>query len=81
MSRISTHWAKHIKDDEESEKFKKVVYGSKTALDRLSDIIDEYIKDLDIHQANFDNPNWVYRQASLIGERKALEKIKRLINI
>jgi hypothetical protein len=44
-------------------------------LDRLRELCYNMINELEAQAANFDNPNWAYRQAGIIGEKKALRKI------
>ena len=79
QNRISGLWAKHIDDAEKREEFKKTILASNTALDRLRELIDEMLEELDMKSMDFDTKNWAYFQASLIGEKRILNKLRRLI--
>lgn len=77
--RISSLWTKHINNEDKKKEFQNTVMGSEVTLARLRELIDEMLDDLDPRSLHFDTPNWACYQASLIGERKILNKIKRLI--
>ena len=73
-------WTKHLKA-EEKERFRNSVYGSKTVLDRLDDLLSEYEQDLEKTEVDYNSPNWDYRQADANGYRRCLKKIKQLITL
>ena len=79
QNRISALWAKHINNAEKREEFQKTILASSTALDRLRELIDEMLEDIEMKSLDFDTNNWAYFQASLIGEKRILNKIRRLI--
>ena len=81
QKKISLLWSKHLKDQEAKENFNKSVHGSKQVLDRLKNVIDEWIQALESEQLDFTTPSWAYKQAALISEKRTLEKIKRFITI
>lgn len=81
MQRVSVRWAKHLSDEEQKDKFLKTIYSSGAALDRLKEIIDELLEEAELKSLGFETPNWPYVQASVIGEKKALNKIKDIITI
>jgi hypothetical protein len=79
MSKLSLLWTKHIKDPAKKAEFESTIRSSRTALDRLTEIIDHLTEELSAKEANFDDPNWPYRQANLIGQRQAYKTIRKLI--
>lgn len=44
-------------------------------LDRLKELCYNMLNELDAISNNFDSPNWAHRQASIVGEKKALKRI------
>lgn len=75
-------WTRHLKTEEEKERFKNIYSGSKQVLERLSDLLDQIDNDDDDLETNpkvYDIPNWPYRQADLNGHRRAIKQIKKLI--
>lgn len=77
-------WTKHLKTDEEKDRFKNSVLGSKIVLGRLQELIKEVEDDLEKVELNtkiYDYPNWDYRQADGNGFRRALKTINKLITI
>lgn len=81
---MQTKWTSHLPTDQDKEKFKQAVLGSKHALDRLTAILEEEEAGLDRSETNikvFDLPNWENRQAFKNGYRSCLAVIKNLINL
>ena len=77
-------WTKHLKSEEEKEKFKNSVLGSKVVLERLQNILKEIETEQDQIERSpklYDMPNWDYRQAHLNGFKDCLLKVKFLINL
>lgn len=77
-------WTKHISDEDEKQRFKNSVLGSKTVLDRLQELIDEMKADADNLEMStkvYDVPNWDYRQADLNGYKRCLKQISKIINL
>jgi len=77
-------WTKHLKTEEEKQTFKNTVLGSKTALNRLSQLLDEELESTKYSQLdpnNYGSTNWPYLQADKIGYARALETVKKIINL
>jgi len=77
-------WTKHIPDQEEKEKFRNQVLGSKVVLNRLQAIVNEMKEDADNTELNtkvYDIPNWAYRQADTNGFKRALKLVSKVINL
>lgn len=62
-------------DEEKAKILGTLLTDDNFILDRLSQLCYNMLNELEVQASNFDNPNWAYRQASLIGEKKALRKI------
>jgi 3-methyladenine DNA glycosylase AlkD len=78
---VYTKWTSHLKTEEEKKRFENSIVGSRIVLERLRDLIDERLKELDKLEVDFNNPNWSYREASIIGARKDLRDLRKLINL
>ena len=79
-----TAWTKHCKTEEEKEKFKNSVLGSKHVLDRLNILINEMKEDAGQTELNtkiYDIPNWDYRQADTNGFKRALKLVSKIITL
>jgi len=77
-------WTKHLSTEEEKEQFRKEVLGSKLVLRRLTALLNEMKEDVDNTELNtkiYDIPNWDFRQADMIGYRRCLKQISKLINL
>lgn len=77
-------WTKHLKDEQEKDRFRNSVLGSKVVLDRLLEIINEMETDQDRIERDsriYDTPNWDYKQAHLNGFRDCLNKVSKIITI
>lgn len=77
-------WTKHLKTDEEKERFKKEISSSRGVLERLHQILSD--EENDIHSKErsaqtYTIPNWDYRQAHYNGYVDCLKHIKFLINL
>ena len=76
-------WTKHL-PEEEKERFRSAVLGSKVVLNRLKDLCKEIEDEQNTIESNpkiYDIPNWDYRQAHLNGFRECLRKINKIINL
>jgi hypothetical protein len=81
---VITAWTKHCKTEEEKERLKNSVLGSKIVLDRLNIIINEMKEDADQTELNtkiYDIPNWDYRQADTNGFKRALKLVSKIISL
>lgn len=77
-------WWKHLKTEDEIERFKQTLKASSTVLDRLGELLQEDEQAMDNRETspkNYELPNWDYRQAHANGYRQCLREIKRLINL
>ena len=79
-------WTKHLKNEPEEiqERFRNTILGSRTALDRLSQLLKEDEDSLGRAEINPDVyklPGWDYRQADANGYRRCLNNIQSLINL
>lgn len=77
-------WTKHLKTDEEKERFKNQVIGSKAVLTRLQALMAEMQEDVDNTEMNtkiYDIPNWDYRQADTNGFKRCLKLINKLLTL
>lgn len=79
-----TAWTKHLRTDEDKQKFEKSVKSAKHILDRLTEILGEMEDELnssELSPKNYDSPNWDYKQAHVNGQKSTLRAIKNLINL
>lgn len=75
-------WTRHLKDPEDKERFKQSIH--KATIDRLNDIVDKMLNDLEraeVNPQNYELPNWDYRQAHNNGYRQALILMKTLLEM
>lgn len=79
MSRVSTAWTKHLKDQKERKDFEAYVLNSRSLFDVLAKILDEEIDRLECPVPDYDNPSWAYKQADRHGALRSLNLIKKLI--
>jgi len=79
--RLSSLWTKNIKDTSKKAEVESTIRSSKTVLEQLNKIITDITLDLSKKETNFDEPNWPYKEAYLLGQRQAYLNIKRLIDI
>lgn len=81
---MKSAWTKHLTSEEDKEKFKSEVLGSKRVLRRLTDLCNEMEADLsssEISAKNYDSPNWAAKQAHVNGQKAQIKTIKFLINL
>jgi hypothetical protein len=63
-------------DKSEKEYYKKLIKDSQPLLEKLIDMLEEEIKDLDIiNDEDFDNPSWALKQAYKVGYKKGLTRL------
>lgn len=77
-------WTKHLSTEEEKERFRSNLQGSKTILNRLTALLTEMEEDLsrsELSSKNYDSPNWAPKQAHVNGQRAQIKTIKFLINL
>lgn len=82
--RFNTQWYRHIRDEGEREKFEATVRASRTALDRLADIIRERVDSLNDQEASltdFEDAAWSHKQAHRNGQRAMAKAILDLLSL
>lgn len=60
---------------ENKQNFEDLLGINNKVLDRLTTMCYNMINELEAVSSDFDTPNWALRQANLVGQRKALEKV------
>jgi hypothetical protein len=76
---VKTTWTKGVEGQLEAD-IKSAFKSSTVVRKRLSEICEEKIDSaLSTNKAQYDNPNWCYQQADIIGYRRALEEIVSLL--
>lgn len=73
-----SRWTSHLKTEEEKEKFKGNVLGSRITLNRLSDICSELEEEEERSSHNYEVPNWALTQADSVGFKRCLAIFKKL---
>ncbi len=77
-------WTKHLKTEEDKERFKNKLKGSKVVLERLQALLDEEksgLESAEISSKIYDSPNWDYKQAHTNGFKAALKMVSKLITL
>ena len=77
-----TAWTKHLKTEEEKEKFTKSLKASRYILGRLQQLLDEEkdgLESAEISPKIYETPNWDYKQAHTNGFKAALRMVSKLI--
>lgn len=78
------NWTNHLKDPEEAKRFRQYMHQSKGVLDRLNEMMDKQVEELDQLEADtsqYDSPSWAALQADRNGYRRAVRQIKKLITL
>lgn len=79
-----TAWTKHLKTEEEKEKFNKSLMAARFILGRLQELLDEEktgLESAEISSKIYDSPNWDYKQAHANGFKAALKLVSKLITL
>lgn len=79
-----TAWTKHLKTDEEKDKFTKSLKAARYILDRLQALLDEEkagLESAEISPKIYETPNWDYKQAHTNGFKAALKMVSKLITL
>lgn len=77
-------WTKHISDEDEKQRFKNSVLGSKIVLERLQALLNEMKEDVEGTELStkiYDIPNWDYRQADTNGFKRCLKLVNKIITL
>jgi hypothetical protein len=68
-------WTKHLKSEEEKERFRSGLIGSRIYFQRAEELLNENLETLqkeEISTTQFEDPNWAYKQAYLNGKKAQL---------
>jgi hypothetical protein len=82
MKNLPVVWTKHLKDSQSKTDLENTVRASRTALERLYQILEEkegVVLRTEITLSDFDQPNWAHKQAFRNGQRAALKEIRELL--
>lgn len=77
-------WTKHLSDEDEKQRFKNAIQGSKLVLNRLQALMDEMKTDteaLKLSTKLYDSPSWAYIQADANGYERCLKQISKIITL
>ena len=78
------NWTHHLKDPEDIKRFTQHINNSRSVLERLSVIMKDKEKSLDlgeINQSSYDSPSWAAKQAHRNGYRECLAELNKLITL
>jgi hypothetical protein len=79
-----TQWYSHLKDEDEIKRFKLTISNSKTAFDRLKDLIEDREKAINSIETGveiYTKAGWDALLAHYNGEKASLKYVKRLIDL
>lgn len=79
-----SRWTSHLKTDEEKKSFQNEVISAKGVLERLIQMIDEDVNQLDkseLDQRVYSIPNWSHLQAHKNGNRQSYAAIRQMIDL
>lgn len=79
---LSVEWTKHLKTQEEKDKFASLVVNNRLLLSRLLEIIDDKldaIERTECNQETYQNPAYASWQAHANGRRASLKDVRRLL--
>lgn len=83
MTNLPVQWTKHLKDPQSKKKFEDTVRASRTALERLYEILQEKEGTLNRTETtvqDFDQPNWAHKQAFRNGQKASLKEMRELLD-
>lgn len=81
-TRFNTKWTKHLQNEAERLQFEKTVRASRTALDRLAQLLIEEVEALNNQEANisdYDSAAWSHKQAHRNGQRAFAKTVLDLL--
>jgi hypothetical protein len=79
-----TAWIKNLKTEADKQAFYKQFRNSSDILERLQEIVKEDMSSMEVSEmslADYDSPNWSYKQAHRNGQKSYASKILKLINL
>ena len=79
---LSKEWTDRKTTDKEKADFEKYILNSGQLLDRLSDMINKRIDEINRAEDkdDFSSPAWAMQQASRQGRRRAFNEILKLLD-
>lgn len=80
--RLLAKWTQHLEANQK-DNFYRDWQAAKPVLERLTSIIEEFERELtdsELSIEEYNSPAYPYLKADRTGERRALRKIKQLIN-
>ena len=81
---MKIQWTSHLDNEEEKERFRSHIQGSKDILDRLKDLIADREKAINTIETGVEiyrQPGWDALLAHYNGEKASLKYIKNLITL
>jgi hypothetical protein len=79
---LAVDWTKHLKTQQEKDKFSSLVVNNRILLGRLLEVIDEKLDVLERAESNqetYQNPAYASWQAHVNGKRASLKEVRRLL--
>ncbi|MBV1929281.1 MAG: hypothetical protein KUG81_07195 [Gammaproteobacteria bacterium] len=76
---MKTIWVQHLKDPQERAKFKQTLKNSRTAIDKLREIVYNSTKEQ--KEADYDCPSWSHKQAHLNGYNEAIQSFLEVLDL
>lgn len=77
-------WTKHLKTEEDKDKFVKSLKASRHVLARLQELLDEEksgLESAEISPKIYDTPCWDYKQAHSNGFKACLKMVSKIITL
>lgn len=81
---MKSAWHKHLDTEDDKQRFRNAVEGSKPVLRRLVALLNEMEEDLsrsELSVKNYDAPNWAEKQAHVNGQKAQIRTIKFLVDL
>lgn len=79
---MNSAWTSHLRDKDEKEKFQAYVSSSVGVLDRLTELIQRKLEEIDCPTlVDYDVSSWAFKQADRIGQARAYKEILKLTDL
>lgn len=79
---LSSAWFLNAKTEKEKEEVKNLVLNSSRILELISNVLNRELKELDTpSKKDYDKPSWAYYAADNNGYKRAIKKLKDIIEI
>jgi hypothetical protein len=79
---LSVEWFQGSRNDKDKKLREEMIRASTTMALALHEVLDRWEAELnksEISKADFDTPNWAFKQAYRNGERARIQKVRDLI--